>query len=283
MNQGLSLLTREAEVTLFTDASLQGWGAQLDHRAIQGFWTPAQQDQHINVLELEAVLKAVRGFLPVLRHKVVRLMCDNATAVSYIKKEGGTKSFRLMRLTIRLLRYCDQKDIHLQPVHLPGVRNVQADALSRVGQTLSTEWEINSQLLLPVFRQWGTPQTDLFATFSNKKCEQFVSPFPDPRAHSVDALSIPWQGMGLRYAFPPFKLLPAVLSKFRQSPDCQMILIAPRQLSASWIPELLQLSRVEPLPLEVDGVPFLTQEVRQADGTVEVRHYRPSDLHAWLL
>ena len=283
VNQGLSLLSREAELTLFTDASLQGWGAQLGQRSLQGQWTPAQREQHINVLELEAILKAVRGFLPQLRHKVVRVMCDNATAISYIKKEGGTKSFRLVRLTIRLLRFCDNKDIHLVPVHLPGVRNVQADSLSRVGQVLSTEWEIDSQLLLPVFRQWGQPQIDLFATYANKKCEMFVSPFPDPRAHSVDALSIPWQGLGLLYAFPPFRLLPAVLSKFRQNQGCQLILIAPRQLSASWMPELLQLSKEDPIPLAVDGLPLLTQEVRLADGGSELRHYRPSDLHAWRL
>ena len=117
VNQGVSLCAREAEVTLFTDASLQGWGAQFGHRSIHGLWTPAQQQQHINLLELEAVLKAVRGFLPYIRHKVVRLMCDNATAVLYIKKEGGTNSFRLTRLTFRLFKFCDSKDIHLVPVH----------------------------------------------------------------------------------------------------------------------------------------------------------------------
>ena len=283
VNQGVSLRVPEAEVTLFTDASSQGWGAQLGHRSLQGLWSPAQQAFHINVLELEAVLKAVQGFLPHLRRRVVRLMCDNATAVSYIKKEGGTRSFRLTRLTIRLLKWCDAKGIVLLPVHLPGVRNVQADSLSRVGQVLSTEWEINPALLEPVFLRWGTPQVDLFATFLNRKVDQFVSPYPDPRALHVDALSISWQAMGLLYAFPPFKLIPAVLSKFRQSSGCKMILVAPRLMSASWMPELLELSQGQALPLEVPGEPLLTQEVRQADGSVEVHHYRPLDLHAWRL
>ena len=78
--------------------------------------------------------------------------------------------------------------------------------MSRVGQVLSTEWEINPALLEPVFLQWGTPQVDLFATFFNRKVDQFVSPYPDPRALHVDALSISWQAMGLLYAFPPFNL-----------------------------------------------------------------------------
>ena len=210
-------------------------------------------------------------------------MCDNATAVSYIKREGGTRSFRLTRLAIRLLKFCDRMDVSLVPVHIPGIRNVQADALSRVGQTLVTEWQINSRLLHPVFRQWGVPRIDLFATFSNNKCDQFVSPYPDDRALMVDALSIPWSNRGMLYAFPPFKLLPAVLSKFRQSSNCQLILIAPRQMSASWMPDLLELSRDRPFHLGIDEEPLLYQEVLLEDGTVEVRHYRPYDLHAWLL
>ena len=44
-----------------------------------------------------------------------------------------------MQMTIRLLKWCDRKAITLVPVHLPGVYNIQADSLFRVGQTLNTE------------------------------------------------------------------------------------------------------------------------------------------------
>ena len=57
------------------------------------------------------------------------------------KNEGGTRSHSLMQMTIRLLKWCDSKAITLVPVHLPGVHNIQADSLSRVGQTLTTEWD----------------------------------------------------------------------------------------------------------------------------------------------
>ena len=115
---------------LFTDASSHGWGAQVGSRSLQGTWSHQQATQHINLLEMEAVLLAVTGFLPQLKSWVVRLMCDNAVVVSYIAREGGTKSFRLTRLTIRLLKFCDRKGITLVPVNLPGSRNVLADALS---------------------------------------------------------------------------------------------------------------------------------------------------------
>ena len=138
---------RETELTLFTDASTHGWGAQLQDHSISGLWSEAQCQNHINILEMEAVFYAVKGFLNRLYGHVVCLMFDNVTVVLYIKQEGGTRSFRLTRLTIRLLKFCDRKKIVL----IPGRNNIQADRVSRLGQTLPTEWEIHLDLLQPVF------------------------------------------------------------------------------------------------------------------------------------
>ena len=189
------------DLKLFTDAPSVGWGASLDQHRRFGSWTRGQCNLHINVLEMEAVLYALQAFLSHVRHKVIRLMCDNSTVVAYIRREGGTRSFQLTRLTIRLLRYCDRHGIQLLPVHLPGSRNVTADALSRVGQTLMTEWCLSDRLLRPVFTAWGTPIVDMFATFANRKLPTFVSPFPDDRALHVDAMSVLWSNMGLLYMF----------------------------------------------------------------------------------
>ena len=202
--------------------------------------------------------------------------------MSYIKQEGGTRSFRLTRLTIRLLKFCNHKRIVLIPVHLPGRNNIQADRLSRPGQTLPTEWEIHPDLLQPVFGRWGRPWIDLFATFANKKCPKFVSPFPDPRGAFIDALSIPWRRMGMAYAFPPFKVIPSVLAKIRQSVALTVILIAPYRMDASWMPELLHLSRDKPSPVHDDQKPP-TQVVHRTDGTAENRTYVCSNLHTWKL
>ena len=138
--QGLPLATKETEGTLFTDVSSSGWRAQLGSCSTQGQWSASQRSWHINALEMQAVINAVRDFLPHLRSRVVRLMCDNAVTVAYIKNEGGTQWYTLMQMTIRLLKWCDHKAITLVPVHLPGVHNIQAYSLSRVGQTLNMEW-----------------------------------------------------------------------------------------------------------------------------------------------
>ena len=282
--QGLPLAARETEVTLFTDASSSGWGAQLGSHLTQGQWSASQRLCHINVLEMQAVIYAVRDFLPLLRYRVVRLMCDNAVTVAYIKNEGGTRSHTLMQMTIRLLKWCDSKAITLVPVHLPGVRNIQADSLSRVGQTLTTEWTLAMESLRPVFAKWGEPQIDMFATFANRRLVKFVSPYPDPRAEWTDAMSMPWdKERGLLYVFPPFKMVPQVLQKIAQSPELQVILIALLQPAASWFPELMDLTQEDPVPLFVEGQDLLTQDVCMGGGVTEIRHFRPSNLHAWKL
>ena len=110
--QGVSLSALETEITLFTNASSHGLGAQLGSCTLQGTWSLQQASQNINLLEMEAVFLSVTQFLPQLKSslnksnptnqlksRVVRLMCDNAVVASYINTEGRTKSFRLTRLT----------------------------------------------------------------------------------------------------------------------------------------------------------------------------------------
>ena len=173
------------------DASSSGWGAQLGSHSTQGLWPASQRLSHINVLERQAVINAVRAFLPHLRSWVVCLMCDNAVTVADIKNEGGTRSFTLMQLMIRLLKWCNRKAIKLVPVHLPGVRNIQADLLSIVSQTLNTEWTMTMKRLGPVFVKWGKPQVNLFTAFGNRCLIKFALPYPNPRAEFMDAMSVP--------------------------------------------------------------------------------------------
>ena len=276
----------------------QGDGSNSFHRCVQfglgsqavrltldtGTVVSISKSCHINVLEMQAVIYAVRVFLLHLRYRVVRLMCDNTMTVAYIKNEGGTRSHTLMQMTIRLLKWCDSKAITLVPVHLPGVRNIQADSLSRVGQTLTTEWRMAMESLRPVFAKWGEPQIDMFATFANRRLVKFVSPYPDPRAEWTDAMSMPWnKERGLLYAFPPFKMVPQVLQKIAQSPGVQVILIALLQPAASWFPELMDLAQEDPVALFVEGHDLLTQDVCMGGGVTETLHFRPSNLHAWKL
>ena len=87
-----------------------------------------------------------------------------------------------------------------------------ADKLSRLGQTIQTEWSLLQEVFQALCSRWHRPEIDLFATRFNNKLPQFVSPVPDPLAVAVDALSFHWEDLDA-YAFPPTALLSKVVEK----------------------------------------------------------------------
>ena len=139
------------------------------------------------------------------------LYCDNSTAVAYIRKQGGTHSISLLNKTLELFHLLDQFWILLIPTHLPGARNVTADALSRLNSPSLTEWRILQETLLNLFSVLGPPLVDMFAMAENRVTPVYVSPYPDNRAWTVDALSISGDGLGIVYAFPPSPIIPKTL------------------------------------------------------------------------
>jgi hypothetical protein len=66
---GVALLHPVPSLTLYTDSSLQGWGAFLEGKSVSGVWSLVQQQEHINLLEMRAVLLALQHFktLPSLK------------------------------------------------------------------------------------------------------------------------------------------------------------------------------------------------------------------------
>ena len=62
---------------------------------------------------------------------------------------------------------------------------------------------------------WFFPHIDLFATRLNNQLLTLVSPFHDPLAWAVDAMSLFWEGM-LSYAFPPIPLHLKILLKMEK-------------------------------------------------------------------
>ena len=94
---------------------------------------------------------------------------------------------------------------------VPGHRNVLADQLSRQDQVIPTEWTLHSRVLQAVFRIWGTPMVDLFATALNRRLPVYCSPVPDPMAWEVDAFTMPWDHLDT-YVFPPCAILRLVIN-----------------------------------------------------------------------
>lgn len=262
--------------TLYTDASLLGWGAYLEGKSVSGVWSLAQQQEHINILEMRAVLLALQFFKTLLVSQTLVLATDNTTVVAYLKNQGGTHCFSLFALCKEILLLCHQYRILLVVRHIPGTFNVLADSLSRSLTPVNTEWELLQAVFNSITLLWDRPHLDLFATSLNHKLETFVSPVPDPLAYAVDAMSLSWEGM-FAYAFPPFRLLLRVLLKISQE-KCRIILIAPAWPKQAWFPDLLRLSCARPLQL-----PLKPDLLSQFRGKVVHPNPETLHLHAWLL
>ena len=224
--------------TITTDASNFGWGAVWRSNSAAGQWNDLEKLSHINVLELTAVFKAIKTWELQLRGHEVTIVSDNSTTVSYINRQGGTRSLNLCTLTWELLNFCQERNISLRASHLAGKLNVHADALSR-GKLDENEWELSQIWADHVFQLFHRPYVDLFATADNSKLPSFCSRFHHPQAWAIDALSLDWNNLS-SYAFPPFRLVLTTLLKFRQSRG-EMILIAPCWPNQPWFPLILNL------------------------------------------
>ena len=135
---------------IFTDASKEGWGAHLDEHTARGQWSLPESKLHINHWELKAVFLALKEFQTLVFNKTVLVATDNTTVVAYINKEGGMKSGSMCALLWRILSWCTRQQVTLRARHIPGRLNVIADKLSRLGQTIQTEWSLHPEVFQAV-------------------------------------------------------------------------------------------------------------------------------------
>ena len=192
-----------------------------------------------------AILYAIQGFLPHLRDRSVAVHSDNSTALAYLRKQGGTRSSSLNAVAQELLRLCESQSVRLLPQFIPGHLNVLADLLSRCSQVLGSEWTLCPQAVSELLHEWPA-NIDLFATSLNHRLPVYFSPMYDPRSAGTDAVLQSWDGLQA-YAFPPFSLLPRVLSKVRASRGLELTLVAPFWPQHHWFSDLLELLLEIPL------------------------------------
>ena len=176
MLQGQPLHPIKHALQIFTDASKEGWGAHLNEFTARGSWSVPESKLHINYLELKAVFLALKEFQSHCVDKIVLVATDDTTVVAYINQEGGMRSGPLCALLWRILTWCSQRQVTLKAQHIPGHLNVIADKLSRLGQTIQTEWSLLPEVFHQICNRWHRPQIDLFATRFNHKLPQFFLP-----------------------------------------------------------------------------------------------------------
>ena len=237
--KGMPLGPFQPDVSLYTDACEVGWGAHAQDFQASGTWSPLEDTLFINAKELLAVLRAFECSPERWRNKKVLVALDNSTAVSYINKQGGTRSPQCLRITYQLYQFVQDHGMVIRARHIPGVLNRLADLLSRGDRVVQTEWTLDPRVAHRIFAIWGRPHLDLMAIRLSAQLPTFVSPVPDDLAFAVDAMSLSWDHMDA-YVFPPWPMIQGVLTK-AQLHQCLLTAVLPRWPNSPWFPLLLRL------------------------------------------
>lgn len=232
------------DIELFTDASLDGYGACIKTLDLKtnGVWSLEEQQCHINVLELKACYYGLKALCPDRENVHIRIYTDNTTCCAYLNNFGG--KFQELNLLARdIWLWCIKRNIHLSAAHIPGIENTEADRLSRRFND-DLEWSLDKTVFEDICDQFGVPNIDMFASRLNYKVQKFISLRPDPLAFAIDAFSLDW-GKDLLYMFPPFSVIPRVLQKIRMD-QAEVIIVVPLWSTQSWWPHLIDLA-VQPV------------------------------------
>ena len=285
LNQGMPFTHPPHTATVTTDASLEGWGGHVTVQGVEQVamfsdrWSYQESQLHINFLELRAIRLTLELMTKDLRGRHVLIECDNTTAVSYVKRQGGVRSWRLYQESVTLHQWAFKHDVSFTAVHRRGVNNQLADLLSRTRPD-PLEWTIHQGLLERVFNLWGTPQIDLFASPKNFRLPLWYSLTPHPLALGNNAFATSWSGFKM-YAFPPFNQILQTLSKIKTDEVEEAIVIVPFWPGRLWFNLLLSMATAQPIRFR-HRKDLLSQ---QLDGAGKVLHPRLMTLNltAWKL
>lgn len=235
------------DVTIWTDASLQGWGFHdADGNTRSGSWNKFQANLHISALELLTIEFATASHL-VRQGQCVAIFTDNAAAFYTCLKQGSIRSSLMHSIYGRILDTLQRRRVTLLPKRIPGIRNVLADALSRPGP-IPTEWELDPRDFTRIQNWAGPLEVDLMATPFNTKLPTFVCPFLHPKAAAVDALTTSWDKWDRAYLFPPPSLLDQLLPRIQAFQGTLVVILGPtsseirRTQLQSWASDSLALS-----------------------------------------
>jgi hypothetical protein len=254
LTQGVPLRALIPTLVITTDASMEGWGGHLtvqgQNLLFSGLWSLRERSYHINFLELRAVWLTLVRALPHIAGQIVKVECDNTTAVSYMNKQGGTLSHTLCQEACRLHEWLIMHAIQLVAVHRPGVDNHLADFLSR-NRPDPTEWSLSASMCRRLWERWGRPQIDLFASHANHKLPAWFSRTNCPGSNGPDAFNQSWTGLSV-YLFPPLNLLHRSLLKLKSDRVQNAIVVAPYWPKRIWFPLLCAMAAHPPwfLPKE---------------------------------
>lgn len=148
-----------------------GWGVASTELTATGPWTEKEKRNPINVRELTAILFALKLHRPKFANCRLKVFTDNITALKYSSKSGGTSSALLQDIAVQIQDICNRFQLDVEYQHIPGVKNIQAHALSRHqhSKNLLYESTIPTRIFQRINRKWGPLKIDAFANRINHK------------------------------------------------------------------------------------------------------------------
>ena len=190
------------------------------------------------LLELQSFISSLCG------GNVIKVFCDNSTAVAYVNNMGG-KMVSLNCIAYSIWELSLSFDYSIEAFHVPGVENVCADSLSRKREG-SLEWKLHPTVWIA--EHYFAPGIDLFASRLNYQVGRYVSWKQGRVAWAVDAFSVVWFCLK-SYLFPPFSLLGKVLQKLKVEEVPSAVVVTPDWPTANWFSLILEMVINRPLLL----------------------------------
>lgn len=248
-SQSRSLLFCPPQLELQTDASLTGWGAVFEGTRTGGHWAQDELD-HINCLELKAILLGLKALCNSCRQTHIRLKSDNTTAVACLNRRGS-KIMSLHSLVEEIFDWALQRGITLSAEYVRGVENAAADQESRI-KNYDSEWMLKPHIFSLLCDTLIYPKFDLFASRINAQLPAFASWKPDPLATHTNAFTFDWNNM-VAYAFPPFSVIGKVLQKLQEE-GSTVLTVLPLWPTQVWFPKALLLLADTPVLLPQESL-----------------------------
>ena len=199
-------------------------------------------EPHISLLEAREAVSQLS-----ISRDLVRLHIDNYTALAYIRKQGGTRSYALNAEACLLWEEAISHNLTiLTPQWIGSKENFMADFLSR-NNLHHWEFFLDRDLFRFVVESFQVfPSLDCFASAATTQLPRYMSWFQDPYSAGRNALLCKWDPVS--YLFPPVPLLPKVVLKVKEE-QIRAILICPKWPSAMWWPLVMEMLVEPPIPL----------------------------------
>ena len=161
------------QLTIYSDACPNGWGAACGKHSTGGNWTKEESSLHINVLEMAAAFFAVKIYSATLSEISKHLRVDNIAILVWIKSQiAANKTVHL--LLKEFLEFCAEKQIWVYASYISSSRNKVADKESRKLRD-NLEWSVKEKLFDRIVPNFGPVITDLFASRVNCKVNRYYS------------------------------------------------------------------------------------------------------------